>query len=151
MHRRCSSSLITSTLSLPSSPRSSNTPHTQIASNSQSQAIKFTERELTRTIKNQGRNIILSRTYEYRLPSTVPPAGPSSHTQATEAPGEAEVKAKGDTAEKERAKVVLDMTSRFLGLVVVPGEFITKIEVEEFASQVKAGGSKYADLAVGVM
>jgi len=29
------------------------------------------------------------------------------------------------------------MTSRYLGLVVVPGEYITKIEVEEFASQVK--------------
>jgi N-alpha-acetyltransferase 38, NatC auxiliary subunit len=42
------------------------------------------------------------------------------------------------------------MTSRYLGLVVVPGEFITKIEAEEFASQVKAGGSKYADLVGGV-
>jgi len=29
------------------------------------------------------------------------------------------------------------MTSRFLGLVVVPGEFINKIEVEEFASQMR--------------
>jgi N-alpha-acetyltransferase 38, NatC auxiliary subunit len=41
------------------------------------------------------------------------------------------------------------LTSRYLGLVVVPGEFITKIEVEEFASQVKSRGgvSKYAALA----
>ena len=31
----------------------------------------------------------------------------------------------------------LDMTSRYLGLVVVPGEYVTKIEVEEFASQVR--------------
>jgi hypothetical protein len=31
----------------------------------------------------------------------------------------------------------MDMTSRYLGLVVVPGEYIVKIEVEEFASQVK--------------
>lgn len=31
----------------------------------------------------------------------------------------------------------MDMTSRYLGLVVVPGEHITKIEVEEFASQMK--------------
>lgn len=29
------------------------------------------------------------------------------------------------------------MTSRYLGLVVVPGEYVTKIEVEEFASQMK--------------
>lgn len=29
------------------------------------------------------------------------------------------------------------MTSRFLGLVVVPGQHIFKIEVEEFASQMK--------------
>lgn len=29
------------------------------------------------------------------------------------------------------------MTSRYLGLVVVPGEYITKIEVEEFVSQLK--------------
>ena len=33
--------------------------------------------------------------------------------------------------------VTLDMTSRYLGLVVVPGEYITKIEVEEFTSQMK--------------
>jgi hypothetical protein len=31
----------------------------------------------------------------------------------------------------------LDMTSRFLGLVVVPGEYIVKIEVEEFISQLR--------------
>lgn len=33
--------------------------------------------------------------------------------------------------------VVADMTSRYLGLVVIPGEHIVKMEVEEFASQVK--------------
>lgn len=35
-------------------------------------------------------------------------------------------------------KVVKNMTSRYLGLVVVPGEHIVEIELEEFASQVKA-------------
>jgi hypothetical protein len=39
------------------------------------------------------------------------------------------------------------MTSRYLGLVVVPGEYITKIEVEEFASQVK-GREKVVALPV---
>jgi hypothetical protein len=33
------------------------------------------------------------------------------------------------------------MTSRYLGLVVVPGEYILKIEVEEFTSQRKGGGT----------
>jgi hypothetical protein len=91
--------------------------------------------ELT-TPQLQDRNIILSRTYEYRLPSRGPP---------TAANIEAEAEAEDEGSAK--AKVVLDMTSRYLGLVVVPGEFITKIEVEEFASQVKAsGGSRYANL-----
>jgi len=35
----------------------------------------------------------------------------------------------------------MDMTSRYLGLVVVPGEYITKIEIEEFASQAKSATS----------
>jgi hypothetical protein len=39
------------------------------------------------------------------------------------------------------------MTSRYLGLVVVPGEYISKIEVEEFASQIRAQGSQWAGLA----
>jgi N-alpha-acetyltransferase 38, NatC auxiliary subunit len=29
------------------------------------------------------------------------------------------------------------MTSRYMGLVVVPGEYIERIEVEEFESQMK--------------
>lgn len=43
-------------------------------------------------------------------------------------------------AEAGKDKIVLDMTSRYVGLVVVPGEHISKIEVEEFESQV--GGAK---------
>jgi hypothetical protein len=31
----------------------------------------------------------------------------------------------------------VDLTSRYLGLVVVPGKYVTKIEVEEFASQLR--------------
>ena len=33
--------------------------------------------------------------------------------------------------------MLLDMTSRYLGLVVVPGEYVSRIEVEEFESQVR--------------
>jgi hypothetical protein len=43
----------------------------------------------------------------------------------------------------EAGTVKLDMQSRYLGLVVVPGEHIVKIEVEEFASQIK-GRNPYA-------
>lgn len=32
---------------------------------------------------------------------------------------------------------MLDMTSRYMGLVVVPGQYIERIEVEEFESQVR--------------
>jgi len=60
----------------------------------------------------QDRNIVLAQAFEYRLP---PPPKQSA----------------------EQGSVKLDMTSRYLGLVVVPGEHITKIEVEEFASQMK--------------
>lgn len=31
----------------------------------------------------------------------------------------------------------MDMISRYLGLVVVPGKYIVKIELEEFASQIR--------------
>jgi N-alpha-acetyltransferase 38, NatC auxiliary subunit len=63
----------------------------------------------------QDRNIILSQTFEYRLPSPPKPLFASDGND----------------------KVVLDMTSRYMGLVVVPGEYIERIEVEEFESQVK--------------
>jgi len=67
----------------------------------------------------QDQNIILSQTYEY-----TPPTSPS--------------KAELERASLEgKESLKLDMTSRFLGLVVVPGEHIVKIQVEEFASQLK--------------
>jgi len=67
-------------------------------------------------------NIILSHTFEYRLPS---PPKSSAITEAW------------------KDKVILDMTSRYVGLVVVPGEHIVKIELEEFESQIaNRGGMK---------
>ncbi|KAH9211674.1 hypothetical protein DL95DRAFT_392352 [Leptodontidium sp. 2 PMI_412] len=76
---------------------------------------------------DSDRNIILSQAYEYRLPPPPKPSpspSPSSSAYSTNTTG----------------PVVLDMTSRFLGLVVVPGEYITRIEVEEFESQIKGKG-----------
>ncbi|KIV94691.1 hypothetical protein, variant 2 [Exophiala mesophila] len=58
-------------------------------------------------------NMILSNAFEYRMPS-----------QAAEEAAIQQAMATGQTA---RA----DMTSRFVGLIVVPGKQITKVEVEE--------------------
>ncbi|KAI0171195.1 hypothetical protein BJ166DRAFT_216094 [Pestalotiopsis sp. NC0098] len=62
-------------------------------------------------------NLVLSLTHEYRQPS---------QQKLLEAAASLE----SDTLRAE-------MTSRYLGLVVVPGEHIVKIEVEEFVSQMK--------------
>ncbi|KAJ8132859.1 hypothetical protein O1611_g765 [Lasiodiplodia mahajangana] len=66
------------------------------------------------------RNVVLSLTYEYRQPS---------QQKLTEAAAAA------TSTNSQTVKV--DMTSRYLGLVVIPGEHIVKMEVEEFASQIK--------------
>ncbi|KAI0126542.1 hypothetical protein BJ170DRAFT_684130 [Xylariales sp. AK1849] len=62
-------------------------------------------------------NIVLSLTHEYRQPS---------QQKLAEA-----------AANMDSETVRAEMTSRYLGLVVVPGEFIVKIELEEFTSQMK--------------
>ncbi|KAI0006299.1 hypothetical protein F4779DRAFT_596995 [Xylariaceae sp. FL0662B] len=63
-------------------------------------------------------NIVLSLTYEYRQPSQ-------------------QKLAEAAAASSDTLTVKADMTSRYLGLVVVPGEHIVKIEVEQFTSQTK--------------
>ncbi|KAI9807864.1 MAG: hypothetical protein M1825_005170 [Sarcosagium campestre] len=88
---------------------------------------------------DRDRNVILALTHEYRVPpppslSSLPPAslksaavveGEFDRGEGSEAGGvTAEIAGRGET-------VWVDMTSRFLGLVVVPGRYITKIEVEE--------------------
>jgi small nuclear ribonucleoprotein (snRNP)-like protein len=78
---------------------------------------------LARADALQDRNIILSQTFEYRLPP------PPKHIGA------------------EEETVTMDMTSRYMGLVVVPGEYIERIEVEEFESQMK--GKKGVAVAGG--
>lgn len=60
---------------------------------------------------------MLSHTYEYRQPS--------------------EAKRSEALAKSEDGKVTMGMTSRYLGLIVVPGQYIVKMEVEQFASQLK--------------
>ncbi|KAI1167015.1 hypothetical protein F5B18DRAFT_648031 [Nemania serpens] len=70
------------------------------------------------------RNVVLSLTYEYRQPS---------QQTLTEAAAAAAAAAATTNAKTVKA----DMTSRYLGLVVIPGQHIVKMEVEEFVSQVK--------------
>jgi N-alpha-acetyltransferase 38, NatC auxiliary subunit len=68
----------------------------------------------------QERNIILSGTFEYRFPS------PSAVREAA-----SNVITKSENPSSTHNKVKVDMTSRFIGLIVVPGQHITRIEVEE--------------------
>ena len=53
-----------------------------------------------------------------------------------------------DLQDQAGEKVTMDMTSRYLGLVVVPGEHISKIELEEFSSQVKVRGDAASIIGV---
>jgi len=64
------------------------------------------------TIKD--RNLILSLTHEYRHPPASTVQDAASDMQQSGATG----------------NVRVDMIRRFVGLVVVPGQYITKIEVE---------------------
>jgi N-alpha-acetyltransferase 38, NatC auxiliary subunit len=61
----------------------------------------------------QDSNIILSNSFEYRLPS---PAAEQAAIEKARASGQASG---------------ADMTSRFVGLIVIPGKQIEKVEVEE--------------------
>ncbi|KAI1977230.1 hypothetical protein LOZ51_000432 [Ophidiomyces ophidiicola] len=67
------------------------------------------------------RNIILANTYEYRYPT----AAALSEAAARQSPDR-----EGMTTSGSGSSVTANMTSRFIGLVVVPGRHITKIEVD---------------------
>lgn len=62
------------------------------------------------------RNIILAMTHEYRQP-----------TESDAKAAMARSKKEGQTG-----NVKVDMKKRFVGLVVVPGQYITKIELESY-------------------
>ncbi|GAD92504.1 LSM domain protein [Paecilomyces variotii No. 5] len=73
----------------------------------------------------QDRNIILAGTCEYRFP-------PPSTIQAA-----ADASSKDKTQITKADTIKVDMTSRLIGLVVVPGRYITRIEVEESPEEVR--------------
>ncbi|KAJ5287755.1 Ribonucleoprotein LSM domain eukaryotic/archaea-type [Penicillium angulare] len=66
------------------------------------------------------RNIILANSYEYRFPT------PS----AVQAAAAKEAESWERNAEAKSATVKVNMTHRLIGLIVVPGRHITKIELE---------------------
>lgn len=68
----------------------------------------------------QERNIILANSFEYRLPT------PS----AVQAAAAKETESWDKTPGAKSATVKVNMTSRLVGLIVVPGRHITKIELE---------------------
>ncbi|KAL4887770.1 hypothetical protein BDV59DRAFT_189972 [Aspergillus ambiguus] len=70
-----------------------------------------------------ARNIILGSTYEYRYPT---PAVVRDAVADTE---------KDIKSAVAPPNVQVNMTSRFIGLVVIPGQHITKIELEETPQQ----------------
>ena len=76
---------------------------------------------------NQDRNIILSNTYEYRLPPP-PTIEAVNSTRNGKDTDQATSAAKPGT-------VKMNMISRLIGLVVVPGQYITRIELEETPGQ----------------
>ena len=73
---------------------------------------------------HQEENVVLGNAFEYRRPS---------EQQARAAAA----------ASASSGTVKLDMTSRYLGLVVVPGQHIVKIEVEHFADQELVPSSRF--------
>ncbi|KAL0466551.1 hypothetical protein QR685DRAFT_99410 [Neurospora intermedia] len=111
-------------------------------------------------------NIILHSAYEYRFPTssqvaaaaaaaitsssvTPTPTGTTiTSSSALSAPSDSDPSLSATPQEayesattsssSSAGKVKVDLTSRHLGLVVIPGQYITKIELEEFASQVRA-------------
>ena len=76
--------------------------------------VALTLRLQTVSNTSQECNVILSQSYEYREPN----------------PDAVQAAAESSSTTSSTATLKVDMTSRFLGLIVVPGQHITKIEVE---------------------
>ncbi|KAE8440527.1 hypothetical protein EG329_007273 [Mollisiaceae sp. DMI_Dod_QoI] len=95
--------------------------------------------KLTPPSSPQDQNIILSQTFEYRLPPT--PKSTSTPTNPTSS---------SSTSTSVPETITQDLTSRYLGLIVVPGEYITKIEVEEFESQLSTTQRETYGVGAGV-
>jgi small nuclear ribonucleoprotein (snRNP)-like protein len=76
-------------------------------------------------------NIILAHTYEYRHPSGATP------TLGSDSPSPLVVAGLPPPPSSSNGSSLAGMKSRYLGLIVVPGKHIVKIELEQFASQMR--------------
>ncbi|KAL2013183.1 hypothetical protein VTN00DRAFT_708 [Thermoascus crustaceus] len=117
-----------------------------------SQAVSYLESLLGRTLRvhttdtrmfvgtfkctDTDRNIILAGTYEFRYPS------PSAIKEAAAA-------ATKDGQDTSKDTIKVDMTSRLIGLVVVPGQHITRIELEETPDEIRAREGKMGAVVTG--
>ncbi|TGO28381.1 hypothetical protein BPAE_0028g00280 [Botrytis paeoniae] len=77
-------------------------------------------------------NVILSETYEYRIPPS--PPTPTATSSSSPQPKDPITSA---PQSQSQSQPLLNITPRWLGLVVVPGAHILRIELEEFESQVR--------------
>lgn len=68
---------------------------------------------------HQERNLILANSLEYRFPT------PSAVEAAAK-----EHESWDNASEASKATVKVNMTSRLIGLIVIPGRHITKVELE---------------------
>jgi hypothetical protein len=68
---------------------------------------------------HQERNLILANSLEYRFPT------PSAVETAAK-----ELESWDNASEAAKATVKVNMTSRLIGLIVIPGRHITKSELE---------------------
>ncbi|TGO74741.1 hypothetical protein BELL_0259g00030 [Botrytis elliptica] len=82
----------------------------------------------------QDLNVILSETYEYRIPPSPPIPTTTSTTSSSTQPQDPTSSA---SQSQPQPQPLLNITPRWLGLVVVPGAHILRIELEEFESQTR--------------
>ncbi|CRL30573.1 Like-Sm ribonucleoprotein (LSM) domain, eukaryotic/archaea-type [Penicillium camemberti] len=73
------------------------------------------------------RNIILANSFEYRMPTTSAVQAAADEKQSW-----------GEGSEAKSTTVKVNMTHRLIGLIVIPGRHITKIELDSTAPQYQA-------------
>ncbi|KAJ5131042.1 Ribonucleoprotein LSM domain eukaryotic/archaea-type [Penicillium bovifimosum] len=99
------------------------------------QSVQYLERLLGRTLRihttdtrmfvglfkctDADRNIILANSFEYRMPTTSAVQAAADQKESQE-----------EASEAKATTVKVNMTHRLIGLIVIPGQHITKIELE---------------------
>jgi len=84
---------------------------------------------LTCLAHRQDGNIILAHTYEHRILSTKHHARDTGEGAAPSSNGT------GSSTSTSTSTSLAGTTARYIGLVIIPGEHVVSMELEEFASQ----------------